>query len=68
MRLCKHGKKCSIAFILEIFLKNMRKSKTSQPCSRTNQPMRARAVAQLFYKVVYSHLLGLSDVAVSFFL
>ena len=43
----------------KIFLKNTRKSETSQPCfilssKHTYRPMRARAVAQLFHKVQYS--------------
>ena len=34
----------------KMILKNKRGSKTSQPCLHTYRPMRARVVAQLFYK------------------
>ena len=53
MRLHKYGKVLSCFY--KIILKNTRESKTSQPCLHTlikhiYRPMRARVVAQLFYK------------------
>ena len=51
MRLCKQGETRSCFY--KIILKNTRKSETSQPCfssKHTYRPIRARAVAQLFYK------------------
>ena len=53
MRLCKHRK--VLYCFYEIVLKSTRESKTSKACLLSSQhsyrPMRARAAAQLFYKM-----------------